>query len=101
MTIRKSRVDWEQDIEKWQASGKSIASFCKETGIPYGTFRSWRNKVQVPRSEQKLIEITLNNQKKSEYPDKFVLNLPSGISLCLPVETSPHYLATLIRELIR
>ena len=69
MTIRKSRVDWEQDIEKWQASGKSIASFCKETGIPYGIFRSWKNKLQVPGSEQKLIESSLNNQKISEYPE--------------------------------
>ncbi len=99
--MRKSRVDWEQSIENWRASGKSIASFCKETGIPYGTFRSWKNKLQAPSSEQKLVEISLNNQRKSEYPEKYILNLPSGISLYIPAETSPHYLATLIRELIR
>ena len=94
-------MDRAQNIEMWQASGKSIASFCKETGIPYGIFRFWKNKLQVPGSEQKLIEISLNNQKISEYPEKFILNLPSGICLYLPAETSPHYLATLIRELIR
>jgi len=39
---RRSREQWQQIIEQFQASGQSGAAFCKAHAIPYASFCQWK-----------------------------------------------------------
>ena len=46
-------------LDTWQASGKSISSFCKEQNIAYHSFFYWKKKLSAVRlpSPNKFIEL--------------------------------------------
>jgi hypothetical protein len=44
------RVTWGGHLDQWQASGKSIKTFCAETGLKIHQFFYWR-KVLSPKPE--------------------------------------------------
>jgi NAD(P)H-dependent FMN reductase len=39
---RRSREEWQQIIDQFQASGQSGSAFCKAQAIPYASFCQWR-----------------------------------------------------------
>jgi len=36
---------WKSRISEWEASGESLAGFCKRTGIAYSSFGYWRKRL--------------------------------------------------------
>jgi len=44
---RRSRAEWSQIIERFDAGNESLADFCRSEGIGVGSFYQWRNKLQT------------------------------------------------------
>lgn len=42
------RTQWKQNIEQWQASGKTIVAWCQENDISVHVFYYWRKKYEKP-----------------------------------------------------
>ena len=40
---------WQEVIERWRASGQSVAAFCRAEGVSQGTFYAWRKRLGGPR----------------------------------------------------
>jgi hypothetical protein len=63
-----TREYWKDMIDKWQASGKSMAEFCRDENLSYWTFRDWKGRFLKPAkvSENGLVKLNLmKEQKKS------------------------------------
>jgi hypothetical protein len=42
---RHSAAQWEQRIERFGKSGKSVKDFCAAEGLPQGTFFAWKKRL--------------------------------------------------------
>lgn len=99
MTLKKSREEWKEVLEKWKSSGKNIADFCQETGVSHWGLRYWKNKLCSEHQGQPLVQIKPDIPKKPSLHGLIEVELRSQILVRLPMATGPQYLATLIREL--
>ena len=51
-------AQWRQIIDEQSNSALSQERFCKDKGISYGTFQTWRRKLTKPaKAEQNFVEI--------------------------------------------
>ena len=46
--IRRSHAQWREIFTQFEASNLSVATFCKQQGIAYGSFMRWRQRVDAP-----------------------------------------------------
>jgi len=49
---RRTRQQWQQLIEQWQASGVSAPQFCSEHHIAYSSFCKWRQHFSTPTDSE-------------------------------------------------
>ena len=60
--IRRSRSEWQEILERFEASGLSKAEFCRQEGIAKGSFSRWMPQVAVDRGaardEGAFVELT-------------------------------------------
>lgn len=102
MTKKRSQVEWEQDLNRWKASGKSLVIFCKESGLSPSTLRYWSAKLKKPEPDQKLVAISTSmNSIKQENAGGITLSINPRITVTFPLGISPHFLAAFVRDLIR
>lgn len=45
--VHRSPEQWQSLVDQFERSGLSQRAFCKETGLPYGTFARWRRRLQA------------------------------------------------------
>ena len=64
--VRRSRAQWEELIERQLDSGLSAPKFCKQAGISYQSFMTWRIKLNTSESTSsvspKFVELTTPSQ---------------------------------------
>lgn len=64
-----TREYWKDMIDKWQASEKSMAEFCRDEKLSYWTFREWKDRFLKPerKSSSGLVKVNLKKeQQKSQ-----------------------------------
>ena len=44
MSFGKANPKWQEKVLAWQASGKTVKSWCLENQVPITTFYGWRNR---------------------------------------------------------
>lgn len=120
MSIHRTRDEWRAIIEKQRLSGLSQTRFCRLHGITTSAFSNARQRLSavgvspsafvpalppvsdagttpgidtLPADGPGPAAITAQQASTT-----FSLLLP-GATLCLPVDISPHWLATLLREM--
>lgn len=47
---RRSRAEWAQIIERFDAGTDSVSAFCRSEGIGVGSFYQWRNTLQTSQA---------------------------------------------------
>jgi transposase-like protein len=83
-----SATKWRRLLRQQQASGWSVAAFCRQTGIPQASFYFWRKKLRGERPRAGV------RRRRTERTPAFVeVRIPgesrvapkaSGVELCLP-----------------
>lgn len=89
---RKTPADWQQIIEEQMASGKTATEFCYERGLNPKYFSLRKTRLQ---NEQSAFVKTV---VKPRSPAGITLQ-KSDVTITLPANTSPHWLAQLLHEL--
>lgn len=60
--VHRKAADWQEILNRFSASGRSLAAFCRAEGISRSTFDMWRRKLQpkkTPRQAAKeFVEVT-------------------------------------------
>ncbi len=85
-TKRRTREQWQQLIQDWQASGMSIASFCSRQDLTESNFYYWR-KILQPESEPTQTEaptwIAISDESDNDIQQtwQMELSLPGGAVL--------------------
>ena len=82
---RRSRADWEQLMEQYEANGLKQHAFCEQQGLAYSTFCYWRKQLRQPATEnhsEHLFELPI--LPVDEHPDwRVELDLGQGVVLRL------------------
>ena len=85
---------WEEQIRACQESGKKVKEWCKENGIPVGTYYSRLRRIRETALTEEQQAFT-QTAKRSEG-----IHITSGeISVSLPEGASPEQLAAIVRAL--
>src|SRR5947207_3050393 len=86
---------WRDLIERWRASGQSIAAFCAAHGVGAATFYSWRRRLAArARGTSKAAPAFAAIRV---VPDPTVeVVLPTGLVVRVPVGTDPTAVARLV-----
>jgi transposase-like protein len=86
---------WRDLIDRWKASGQSIAAFCAAHGVSQATFYAWRRRLGGRRSTAKPAPAFAALRV---VPDPAIeIVLPSGLVVRVPVGTDP---ATVVRLVV-
>ena len=93
MSKRRSRIEWQELIDKQAASGLTQTAFCERAGIPVATFGYWRRKLRdevVVRSDERVSPqgVTLDDwielsPAAPELPPTWHIELDLGNGVCL------------------
>lgn len=51
----RSAADWQEILNRFSASGRSLAAFCRAEGISRSTFDLWRRKLQPKKTSKKRV----------------------------------------------
>ena len=84
------RAYWQQQMDDWQASGKTQVSFCAERSLNKNTFAYWRKRltkstqqadisttgflpvhIQKPESQSSSVELIIKEEYKIKLKDDF------------------------------
>ncbi len=57
---RRTRLEWEQILSDYQASGLTQRRFCNERGVAYSSFCYWRKRLSQENGSSPLIEIPMD-----------------------------------------
>jgi transposase-like protein len=49
----RSATDWQEILDRFASSGRSLAAFCRTEGISRSTFDMWRRKLQPKKTSKK------------------------------------------------
>lgn len=85
-------------IRKWQASGMSQKTFCKEHDLRYHVFHYWYSQFRVSTAEGSSVPGRfIHLQTSSSTPDVFVeVNFTGGSSIIFHQPVSADYLKALL-----
>lgn len=78
---------WRERLETWKGSGKNIAKWCKDNGVPYVRFFYWRDRLSEERSPIDSSKPLPQFIELKESPQS--LSVDSGVSLSFQ-ETHIH-----------
>ncbi len=88
-------------IKTWQACGSSQTAYCQTHGLNKKTFSRWFSNYQTLSQAMApsliAIDITQPITIPPEIHEPLRLRLANGLSLELPVNTSPRWLAELLQ----
>jgi hypothetical protein len=99
-TTRRSKPDpfWRDLIDRWKASGQSIAAFCAGHRVSQATFYSWRQRLAA--SARSATPPAPTFAPVRVVPDSTAeVVLPSGLIVRVPVGTDPAAVAQLVAVL--
>lgn len=99
-TQQTSRQEWHAHVERWRASGLSRNAYCAQHGLKLHCLVYWIKQ----NSQQSSITPALTLVRASvatslAQQSTLVLECPNGSRLQLPSNTSPEWLAALLRGL--
>lgn len=109
--MRTTREEQERLCEEWQHSGVKLAEFARQMNIPYHRIQYWvrqrreREAVDVNRGEHFIqCAVPRAASTRGASPSNVVIRLDAGgqgASIVLDGQTSPTYVAQLLREVLR
>jgi hypothetical protein len=99
-TARRSKPEpfWRDLIDRWKASGQSVAAFCAAHHVSPATLYAWRKRLAAPRS--RTVAPSPGFAAVPVIPDPMAeVSLPSGLVVRVPVSTDPATVARLVLAL--
>ena len=83
--VRRSAVEWEQILERQEASGLSQSAFCRQEGLSAASFAHWRARRSAPAPSSPAFVQWHVPQAGSHtlQPGEMELVLPGGVRLRL------------------
>jgi hypothetical protein len=86
---------WRDLIDRWKASGQSIATFCAAHRVSQATFYAWRKRLaararSTPRTAPAFAAVRVVPDAAAE------VILPTGLVVRVPIGTDPVVVARLI-----
>ena len=94
---RRSSKEWQVIIEQQEASGMSVAEYCKQHGLNNKYFHARRQSL-LKRQQRKLAPSFIKVSKTDSDSSMMSLQM-SGAKLSLPANTAPDWLAHLLKAL--
>jgi transposase-like protein len=86
---------WRDLIDRWRASGQSIAAFCADHNVGQATFYAWRRRLAArPRATSKPAPAFAAVRVIPDPTAEVVL--PSGLVVRVPIGTDPATVARLV-----
>lgn len=82
--VRRSLAEWRKIFGRFEASGLSMAAFCRREGLAKGTFSKWKQRVEESEGEQAtFVELPSPVFPSSSALEtgEFELVLPGGVRL--------------------
>ena len=46
MTREEKRIFWKDQVERFSCSGQEVKEYCRENGLSFHSFRSWRTRIK-------------------------------------------------------
>jgi transposase len=89
---------WRGLIDRWKASGQSVASFCGAHRVSQATFYSWRKRLASQTRSTTLAVPAFAPVRVVPDPTAEVV-LPSGLIVRVPAATDPTMVARLVAAL--
>jgi hypothetical protein len=89
---------WRDLIDRWKASGQSVAAFCAGHRVSQATFYSWRKRLAAPARPTTPPVPAFAPVRVVPDPTADVV-LPSGLIVRVPVGTDPTAVARLVAAL--
>jgi hypothetical protein len=99
-TRRRSKAEsfWRELIDRWKASGQSVAAFCAAHRVSQATFYTWRKRLTAPHSRTVAPSPTFATVRVIPDPTAEVI-LPSGLVVRVPAAADPAAVARLVAAL--
>lgn len=85
---------WRDLIDRWKASGQSIAAFCAAHGVGQATFYAWRRRLGGRRTTTQPAPAFATVRVRPDPTAEVVL--PGGLIVRVPVATDPATVARLV-----
>lgn len=92
-TIKK----WEIHIERHRKSGQSQKGYCRQEGISYWSFNSWKRKIEAGNNKLQEIPTSLVQSLALKNKEKIKLILECGIKISIPDGFSEETLGKILR----
>jgi hypothetical protein len=89
---------WRDLIDRWKASGQSVAAFCAAHRVSQATFYSWRKRLAARARPTTLPDPAFAPVQVVPDPTAEVV-LPTGLIVRVPVATDPAAVARLVAAL--
>lgn len=85
-------------LEKYAASGKSLAAFCREHGCCYGTLGNWLKR-RRGEPEPSFALAMIEGESRGSASSMIETILPSGMKVCFPTGIAMAELAEFCRRM--
>jgi hypothetical protein len=82
--VRRSRAEWRKIFERFEASGLSMAAFCRREGIAKGSFSRWKHCFRASEGEKAdFVEVSPPVEPSPAFLEagEMELVLPGGVRL--------------------
>jgi hypothetical protein len=89
---------WRNLIDRWRASGQTVAAFCAAHRVSQATFYSWRKRLAAPGPDTTTPAPTFAPVRIVPDPTAEVV-LPTGLVIRVPVSADPAAVARLVAAL--
>lgn len=89
------QLEWQKRLEKWHASGMSIAAWCRQEKIDSQQMYYWKKKYSQPDVEKTIDWVSLSNIPLEEGDSSLTIKLDQLI-----VEIQPHVDRQLLSDVI-
>ena len=89
---------WRGLIDRWKASGQSVAAFCTAHRVSQATFYSWRKRLAIPTRRATPPAPAFAPVRVVPGPTAVVI-LPNGLIVRVPVATDPATISRLVAAL--
>lgn len=90
------RLLWEQEISKFKESGLSGAAYCREHGLSYGKFASWRKKLRNPQADNRpkklFSRVEVGDSGGVPTRSEVSIRFPNGVTLTASSLPDPEWL---------
>jgi hypothetical protein len=89
---------WRDLIDRWRASGKSVAAFCTAQHVSQATFYAWRKRLDARAHSQVPPAPAFKSLRIVPDPTADLL-LPTGLVIRVPLGADPTVVARLVAAL--